>query len=354
MILLFVAYQGDKIFELESIPWLSAISILTIISLMPADISLDGWMVNLISSENSSYGAVCQSIGFNLGLFLSFNLFLPLSSVEFCNSYIFSSPQTSAVIPVGPYIAILGVAIILFTAWIQFFFKEDEPITQSSGSFDEVVKTLKVFFLNKHFRKLFFIYCTWNLIFGPIHNLYPGLIMEKGVSKELFTNLNTPITPMLFIITIWLGALCKKHPETRVANTFWISRLLATFFIYATIVYLHIIPEEFKVPALFTASFLSSISFNGIAVALGAFASRVAKETYGGPVMSTFGAIGCFSRLVSDVFMFTLLNYLGWDNLALLTLGGMFLYAVFFIKGMNSFENQNLKSLLEPKVVKID
>ncbi len=51
--------------------------------------------------------------------------------------------------------------------------------------------------------------------------------MEKGVSKELFTNLNTPITPMLFVITIWLGALCKKHPETRVANTFWISRLLA-------------------------------------------------------------------------------------------------------------------------------
>ncbi len=60
--------------------------------------------------------------------------------------------------------------------------------------------------------------------------------------------------------------------------------------------------------------------------------------------MSTFGAIGCFSRLVSDVFMFTFLNWLGWDNLALLTLGGMFIYAVVFIKGMNSFENQNLKS----------
>jgi len=34
--MLFLAYQGDKIFELESIPWLSAISILMILSLMPA------------------------------------------------------------------------------------------------------------------------------------------------------------------------------------------------------------------------------------------------------------------------------------------------------------------------------
>jgi len=36
LILLFLAYQGDKIFELESIPWLSAVSIFTIIALMPA------------------------------------------------------------------------------------------------------------------------------------------------------------------------------------------------------------------------------------------------------------------------------------------------------------------------------
>ena len=99
-------------------------------------------MINLISAENSSYGAVCQSIGFNLGFFLSFNLFLPLSSVEFCNSYIYSTPQETAVIPVGPYIAILAIAIILFTVWIQFFFKEEEPVNQSSGSLAEVVKTV--------------------------------------------------------------------------------------------------------------------------------------------------------------------------------------------------------------------
>lgn len=62
-------------------------------------------MVSLTSSENSSSGAISQSIGivflnvvkiylgFNLGFFLSFNLFLPLSSVEFCNKYIFKENQ---------------------------------------------------------------------------------------------------------------------------------------------------------------------------------------------------------------------------------------------------------------------
>lgn len=212
------------------------------------------------------------------------------------------------------------------------------------------MKTLKIFLVNHHFRRLFFIYSTWNIIFGPIHNLFPAQILEKGVSKELFTNLNTPITPILFIFTFWLGSLCKRFHETRVANGFWISRLFATFFIYGTIVYLHLIPEDFKTLILFLASLLTSVSYNGVSIALGVFANRVAKETYGGPILSTFGAIGSFSRLLSDIFVFTFVHYLGWDNIAVLTLMGVFCYAAVFIKGLNSFEKMSIRNLISEKI----
>ena len=93
-----------------------------------------------------------------------------------------------------------------------------------------------------------------------------------------------------------------------------------------------------------------------MSLALGVFAGRVAKEviflysiiliskTYGGSIMSTFGAIGNISRLLSDVFVFSFVHYLGWQNVALLTLVGTFGYAVYFIKGLNSFEKKSFKT----------
>jgi hypothetical protein len=76
--MLVLASKGEKILELESIPFLSLLSIV-IMSILTVsvnfllkkfiiifqDICLDGWMVNFISKENSSFAPVCQSIGTN-------------------------------------------------------------------------------------------------------------------------------------------------------------------------------------------------------------------------------------------------------------------------------------------------
>lgn len=348
IMMLILARKGEDLFEVHSIPLLNLVSILTILILMPADLILDDWMISMIRMESSSHATTCQSIGFNLGFFISFNIFLPLNSTEFCNSYIFSEARDEPLIPLSAYLTGVAICLVLLALWILFTVKENVIESHNSKtSFSETANCLKIFLFNSHFRKLFFIYSTWNLMFGPIHNLFPGMILEKGVSKELFTNLNTPISPMLLFTTIWLGSLCKKFSVTKIANIFWISRLFATIFIYGALVYLHLVPEFLKIPIVFLASVSTALSFNGVSIALGILANRVAKETYGGPIMSTFGAIGSFSRFISDIFVFSMVYYFEWERVALVTMAAILLYSILFVRGLNSFDHNNLKSLLE-------
>lgn len=69
---------------------------------------IDGWIVSLISKAELAYVPPLQKTGrffwkrfcrsMNLAqflaYFLSFNAFIPLNSVKFCNEHIYSEPQT--------------------------------------------------------------------------------------------------------------------------------------------------------------------------------------------------------------------------------------------------------------------
>ena len=57
------------------------------------DIAVDGWIITIVSQENRPYGSLAQTIGLTLGGIIGFNIFVPLSSLTFCNSYIFDSPR---------------------------------------------------------------------------------------------------------------------------------------------------------------------------------------------------------------------------------------------------------------------
>jgi PAT family acetyl-CoA transporter-like MFS transporter 1 len=47
------------------------------------DIAVDGWAVELLTGDNKTYASTAQSIGLNMGYFLSFTVFLALNSSDF-------------------------------------------------------------------------------------------------------------------------------------------------------------------------------------------------------------------------------------------------------------------------------
>ena len=53
------------------------------------DIAVDSWAVEILHTDNASYGSTCQNVGIKIGSIISTSLFISLNSVEFCNTYIF-------------------------------------------------------------------------------------------------------------------------------------------------------------------------------------------------------------------------------------------------------------------------
>jgi len=49
------------------------------------DIAVDGWAVEILSQENSSYASFCQAAGHRIGGFIGSSFFIALNSTDFCN-----------------------------------------------------------------------------------------------------------------------------------------------------------------------------------------------------------------------------------------------------------------------------
>jgi PAT family acetyl-CoA transporter-like MFS transporter 1 len=69
--------------EVPSVPFLTFIFVSLIFFAATQDIAVDGWALTLLSQENLSYASTAQTIGLNLGYFMSFTVFLAFNSVEF-------------------------------------------------------------------------------------------------------------------------------------------------------------------------------------------------------------------------------------------------------------------------------
>ena len=70
------------------------------------DIAVDSWAVEILHPDNSSYGSTCQTVGFKVGILISTSLFISLNSLEFCNTYIFKTPQEVPLLPLKTFIEI--------------------------------------------------------------------------------------------------------------------------------------------------------------------------------------------------------------------------------------------------------
>lgn len=92
------------------------------------DIAVDGWALTLLSQENLSYASTAQTVGLNIGYFMSFTVFLALNSVEFGNKYLRTATnrQDYPVLSLEAYLKIASIAFVLVTLWLAFFKDESE------------------------------------------------------------------------------------------------------------------------------------------------------------------------------------------------------------------------------------
>lgn len=88
------------------------------------DIAVDGWALTILSKESLSYASTAQTMGLNIGYFMSFTIFLSLNSSDFANKYFRKLPLDYGFISLGGYMKFAGILYIVITVYIIFCTKE--------------------------------------------------------------------------------------------------------------------------------------------------------------------------------------------------------------------------------------
>ena len=107
------------------------------------DIAVDGWALTMLSKKNRGRGPVCNSIGQNIGYFLSFVGFLALNDAEASENVwrpLFGLPSRPEVglVSLGGFVKFMGY-FMLATTFVVAFIKREVPIKVKSDPFESPI-----------------------------------------------------------------------------------------------------------------------------------------------------------------------------------------------------------------------
>jgi hypothetical protein len=91
------------------------------------DIAVDGLAITLIPLNKRGLCSTVQTVGLQIGFFLSFTCFLAFNSLDFCNNYLRGTPQSEPLISLAGYLWTWGWIFIIFTIYIAVFVREPTP-----------------------------------------------------------------------------------------------------------------------------------------------------------------------------------------------------------------------------------
>ncbi|KAM9952625.1 hypothetical protein ACTFIR_007679 [Dictyostelium discoideum] len=111
--------------------YITIVFFLLIFLMATQDIAVDAWALTILSKPYLHYASTCQTIGLNTGYFLSYTIFLTLSSPKFANKFLRSVPSEEAIITLPGYLQFWGILFIILSIYLAFF-KDEESTTTST------------------------------------------------------------------------------------------------------------------------------------------------------------------------------------------------------------------------------
>ena len=102
------------------------------------DIAVDGWALTMLSKKNRGRGPICNSIGQNLGYFLSFVGFLALNDAESSETLWrpllrLPSRPGKGLVSLGGFIKFMGSFMLVVTTLVAIFKREESVVSSSNN-----------------------------------------------------------------------------------------------------------------------------------------------------------------------------------------------------------------------------
>lgn len=319
---------------------LTTVFLFFVIMCSTQDIAVDGWALNILSKESLSYASTAQTIGLNIGYFMSFSIFLSLSSDEFMQKYF----KTNALFGLPSYLKFSGLLYVLVTIYVIFATKEDilpqDQVLIKKDDDEKAIETIELQdTLSDQQHTLLNVYkLFWKVIKLPsvqtlaiVHMVSKIAFqcndaatrlkfLEKGLKKEdlaITVLINFPFELIFgFVVAKW------SNPGVRYQNKFlravtgdadvltpWVIGYLGRIVAAAMgslVVYMFPEDESKIGPLLFLliilqnllSSFMSTFQF----VSMAAFHTRIADPVIGGTYMTLLNTVsnwgGTWPRII--------------------------------------------------------
>lgn len=149
------------------------------------DIAVDGWALTLLTEENVGYASTAQTIGVNIGYFMSFTVFLAFNSVEFGNKYFRSQPLDYPILSLATYLKLCSGAFVLITTWLLFFKKEESEGRHSTEmGVREVYSVMGRIGRLRHVQLLVLVHLIAKIGFQTNEAVTGLKLVERGLGKE--------------------------------------------------------------------------------------------------------------------------------------------------------------------------
>ena len=276
------------------------------------DIAVDGWALTLLSEENVGFASTAQTIGINVGYFMSFTVFLALNSVEACNKYLRFRPQSTPILTFPAYLQLCAAAFILITLWLLFFQKEKKE----ENNMDIVKAYATIWKIGKlrHVQLLLIIHMICKIGYQA-NDAVTGLkLVERGLGKE-----DLAFAVLIdFPFQLLFGYLTATWSKGNKALRPWMISLF--FRLFFSVVNMGIVagmPQDgsevstsyFLLIVLTTVlnSFAGTVQFVGVS----AFHTQISDPIIGGTYMTLLNTVSNLGGTWPRYFVLKMVDYFG-------------------------------------------
>jgi len=194
------------------------------------DIAVDGWAITMLSKENTGWQATCNTVGQNLGIFLSYIGFMVLTNEDICNKHLRSVPAEGGILTLPGMVYFWGWVFLLTTVYVWLFKPEVEPGANLEDeeymTVSEAFRIFKKVMLLPSVQSLVVVLLTFKVAFGTNDSTTDVKFVEYGFAKETIAFASPLIAIISFVAPMMASKLINDSRPMDKWCLLFIPRLL--------------------------------------------------------------------------------------------------------------------------------
>lgn len=231
ILLLLMAPHADSLVDSSKIGTLTLLWFCINLVAVFMGIAAEMFIVKIFEADDKSKGSMLLDMGWTIGGFFSYNLFVPFNSVHWLNTYIYTSnPRTQPLVSHQAMVIFLAVATLTYGVLV-FLFVGEKMIEDhlERPSFHMLFRRIVRFFTKETMRN-FLVFILMMRIFRSFVVDTIGLkFITHGIPKTTIVNIDTVTFPLYVFCSILFMRFMVKGKIMKWYNWMMIYTVLLIF-----------------------------------------------------------------------------------------------------------------------------